>query len=77
MSMDSKARWVVTMFVECFWRSVPYDEVYLKAYGSPYEAETQLEQYFHFYNTACRHWALDRPASDVVYFEGMDKAEVA
>jgi len=52
MSMDGKAGWVGTMFVECFWRSVPYGEVYLKAYGSPHEAETQLEQYFHFYNTA-------------------------
>jgi hypothetical protein len=31
MSMDGKARWVDTMFVECFWCSVPYDEVYLKA----------------------------------------------
>jgi len=77
MSSDGKARWVVTMFVEYFWRSVPYDEVYLKTYGSPYEAETQLEQYLHFYNAVCRHRALDRPTSDVVYFEGMDKAEVA
>ena len=77
MSMDGKTRWVDTMFVECFWRSVPYDEVYLKAYGSPHEAETQLEQYFHFYNTARRHRALDRPTSDAVYFEGIDKAEVA
>ncbi|MGV7229724.1 MAG: DDE-type integrase/transposase/recombinase [Nitrospirales bacterium] len=36
MSMDGKARWVVTVFVEYFGRSVQYEEVYLKVYDAPH-----------------------------------------
>lgn len=77
ISMDGKGRWVDNVFVERLWRSVQYEEVYLKAYESPREAAIQLEQYFQFYNTERRHQALNRQTPDMVYFVGTDTAEAA
>jgi len=75
--MDGKGHWVDKVFVEQLWRSMEYEEVYLKAYGSPQEATAQLTMYFPFYNTERRHQTLDRQTPDAVYFAGADKAEAA
>lgn len=48
--MDGKGRWVGNMFVERLWRSLKYEEVYLKAYESVIEARQDIDAYFHFYN---------------------------
>ena len=69
ISMDGKGRWVDNVFVERLWRSVKYEEVYLKAYDSIVEARTSLDIYFTFYNTERRHQRLDRRTSDNVYYE--------
>lgn len=58
ISMDGKGRWVDNVFVEPLWRSVKYEEVYLKAYETVAEARTSLANYFHFYNHERRHKAL-------------------
>jgi len=58
--MDGKGRWVDNVFVERLWRSVKYEEVYLKAYDTPRQAELELDKYFHFYNEKRRHQGLDR-----------------
>jgi putative transposase len=69
ISMDGKGRWVDNVFVERLWRSVKYEEVYLKAYDSIREAQASLGDYFAFYNTERRHQSLDRRTPDSVYYE--------
>ena len=50
ISMDGKGAWRDNVFVERLWKSVKYEEVYLKAYNTVTEARTSLGQYFEFYN---------------------------
>ena len=69
ISMDGKGRWVDNVFVERLWRSVKYEEVYLKAYDSMAVTKTPLGRYFAFYNTERRHRSLDRRTPDSVYYE--------
>ena len=68
ISMDGKGRWVDNVFVERLWRSVKYEDVYLRAYETPTELRSGLARYFEFYNTRRRHTALDRRTPDAVYF---------
>ena len=58
ISMDGKGRYTDNIFVERLWRTVKYEEVYLKAYINGREAKDGLEAYFHFYNTQRPHQAL-------------------
>ena len=69
ISMDGKGRWVDNVFIERLWRSVKYEDVYLRAYETPTELRTGLARYFDFYNTRRRHSALDRRTPDAVYFD--------
>jgi transposase InsO family protein len=62
ISMDGKGLWVDNVFVERLWRSVKYEEVYLRAYDSIGDARASLDRYFAFYNAKCRHQSLDRQA---------------
>lgn len=73
ISMDGKGRWVDNVFVERLWRSVKYEEVYLKAYDSVGDARRSLAAYFEFYNTKRRHQSLDELTPDTVYFESAVK----
>ena len=59
ISTDGKSRWVDNVFVECLWRSVKYEDVYLRAYETPAQLRAGLGRYFDFYNTRRRHSALD------------------
>ncbi len=59
ISMDGKGRYIDNIFVERLWRTVKYEEVYLKAYSNGREAEAGLEAYFYFYNTQRPHQALE------------------
>ena len=68
ISMDGKGRWMDNVFVERLWRSVKYEDIYLKAYETPKALQEGLKKYFHFYNTRRRHTALDRRTPDAVYF---------
>ena len=69
ISMDGKGRWVDNVFVERLWRSVKYEDVYLRAYETSTELRAGLARYFGFYNTRRRHSALDRRTPDAVYFD--------
>ncbi len=69
ISMDGKGRWVDNVFVERLWRSVKYEDVYLRAYETPTELRAGLGRYFEFYNTRRRHSALDRLTPNAVYFD--------
>ena len=56
------------MFVERLWRSVKYEEVYLKAYDSVSEARTSIGRYLDFYNRRRPHSSLDDMTPDQAYF---------
>ena len=58
ISMDGKGRYRDNIFVERLWRTVKYEEVYLKAYTSTSEARRELGAYFRFYNNQRPHQAL-------------------
>ena len=58
ISMDGKGRYQDNIFVERLWRTVKYEEVYLKAYATVLEAQRGLEDYFRFYNGLRPHQAL-------------------
>ena len=68
ISMDGKGRWLDNVFVERLWRSVKYEDIYLRAYETPAALRQGLARYFTFYNTRRRHTALDRRTADAVYF---------
>jgi putative transposase len=68
ISMDGKGRWMDNVFIERLWRSVKYEEVYLKAYGSMAEARQGLRTYFEFYNGHRRHQSLGRRTPTEVYW---------
>ena len=55
ISMDGKGSWRDNVFVERLWRSVKYEEVYLRAYGTVSEARTSIGRYLQFYNRASQH----------------------
>lgn len=59
ISRDGRGRVFDNIFVERLWRSVKYEEVYLKAYETVREAKEGLGSYFRFYNTERLHEALD------------------
>ena len=58
ISMDGKGRYNDNIFVERLWRTVKYEEVYLKAYANASEARRELGAYFRFYNDQRPHQAL-------------------
>ena len=68
ISMDGRGAWRDNVFVERLWRSVKYEEVYLRAYGSVSEARASLGRYLTFYNGRRPHSSLDRRTPDYVYF---------
>ena len=68
ISMDGKGSWRDNVFVERLWRSVKYEEIYLRAYDTVSEARTSIGRYFEFYNTGRPHSSLDRRTPDQVYF---------
>jgi len=70
ISMDGRGRAFDNIFVERLWRSVKYEEVYLKDYADPVEARGELRRYFRFYNEERPHQALQYRTPAEVYFAG-------
>jgi len=68
ISMDSKGRAFDNIFTERLWRTIKYEEVYLKEYTSPREAREGLTDYLRFYNEGRIHQALDYRTPAEVYF---------
>jgi putative transposase len=68
ISMDGRASWRDNVFVERLWRSMKYEEVYLRAYDSVAEARAGLGRYLTFYNTRRPHSSLDAATPDHAYF---------
>ena len=68
ISMDGKGAWRDNVFVERLWRSVKYEEVYLRAYDSVGEARASIGRYLNFYNGRRPHSSLDGTTPDHAYF---------
>lgn len=70
MSMDSRGRAMDNIFTERLWRSVKYEEVYLKSYETVWEAKAGIGRYLNFYNNRRRHQSLGYKTPAEIYFEG-------
>ena len=68
ISMDGKGAWRDNVFIERLWRSVKYEEVYLRAYDSVSEARASIGRYLDFYNGRRPHSSLDGITPDQAYF---------
>ena len=68
ISMDGKGAWRDNVFVERLWRSVKYEEVYLRAYDGVGEARSSIARYLDFYNGRRPHSSLDGATPDQAYF---------
>ncbi len=77
VSMDGKGRYLDNIFVERLWRSVKYEEVYLKAYQTVVEARTGINAYLEFYNRQRPHQALGYRTPAEVYQNGQEKKVAA
>ena len=69
ISMDGRGCWRDNVVVERLWRSLKYEEVYLRAYGTVQDAQRGLARYVQFYNQRRPHRALDGRTPDCVYWE--------
>ena len=77
ISMDGKGAWRDNVFVERLWRSVKYEEVYLKAYDSVAEARASIGRYLDFYNRKRPHSSLGARTPDQAYFDHTPQARAA
>lgn len=68
ISMDGKGRALDSIFVERLWRSVKYEELYLKDYKTMREAPEGLERYFEYYNQKRPHQSLGYKKPYEVHF---------
>ena len=77
ISMDGKGAWRDNVFVERLWRTIKYEEVYLRAYASVSEARASIGRYLGFYNSRRPHSSLDGKTPDQVYFNTLSPLPVA
>lgn len=77
ISMDGKGRWIDNVFVERLWRSVKYEDVYLRAYETPPALRAGLTRYITFYHTERGHQTLNRQTPNAVYFANLQTTQAA
>ena len=66
--MDGKGRCIDNVRIESLWRSVKYEDVFLRQYASVAELHSGLTRYFHYYNTQRPHQALGYLTPDAIYY---------
>lgn len=76
ISMDSRGRAMDNIFTERLWRSVKYEEVYLKDYATVLEAKENIKNYFNFYNYGRKHQSLNYRTPAETYFENFKKGGI-
>ena len=77
ISMDGKGRWMDNIFIERLWKTVKYEDIYLKAYGSIADVRQGLKMYFERYNSRRRRQALGDRTPDEVYLTTRPEAREA
>ncbi len=70
VSMDGRGRVMDNIFIERLWRTVKYEDIYLKEYRTVPELEAGLDAYFTFYNTVRPHQSLAYRVPAAVHFDG-------
>ncbi len=68
ISMDGKGRWIDKVFIERLWRSVKYEDIYLRAYENGRELRAGLTRYFDFYNRRRIHQSHEYQTPDEIYY---------
>jgi putative transposase len=71
ISMDGRGRWMDNVFIERLWRSLKYEDIYLKGYADGREAKTGIAQWIAFYNGLRPHQALEHRTPMAVWREGV------
>ena len=72
ISMDGKGAWRDNVFVERLWRTIKYEEVYLRAYDNVPDARASIGRYIdHFCNARRPNSSLDRQTPDEAYFNAL------
>ena len=69
ISMDGRGCWRDNVFIERFWRTIKYDEIYLHAYAGASEARAGVARFIAFYNALRPHQSLQGKTPDQTYFE--------
>ena len=77
ISMDGRGAWRDNVFVERLWRSIKYEEIYLRAYDSVGEARASIGRYLTLYNGRRPHSSLDRRTPDQAYFDRLPQTAAA
>lgn len=77
ISMDGKGCWRDNVFVERLWRTIKYEEVYLKAYDSVSQAKASLGQFITFYNSRRPHQTFAGKTPDMIYFTNLLQQNIA
>ena len=77
ISMDGKGRAVDNIMIERLWRTVKYEEIYLKEDASVLELIRSLQSYFSYYNSERSHSSLDKQTPNEIYDSGFASSEVA
>lgn len=77
ISMDGKGRAMDNIMIERLWRTVKYEEIYLKEYASVFELKQSLKKYFDFYNAERPHATFGEQTPSEVYLEGLNRAVAA
>ena len=67
ISMDGKGRAIDNIFIERFWRTIKYEDIYLKTYENGLSLYQGVEKYMHFYNTKRKHQSLNNKTPTVLY----------
>jgi putative transposase len=77
ISMDGKGRWADNIIIERFFRSLKYEEVYLKSYESLKEAKVEIGKYINFYNSKRKHSSLGKKTPDQFYLDKLPKKDIS
>ena len=77
ISMDGRGRAFDNIMIERLWRTVKYEEVFLKDYAHLFAARESLEEYFDFYNEERRHSSLEKRTPSAAYWDGRSRRKQA
>lgn len=77
ISMDGKGAWRDNVFIERFWKTLKYEEVYLRAYDTVSEARASIARYVAFYNQRRPHSSLEDRTPDTAYFAALPLKQAA
>ena len=77
ISMNGRGRWMDNIFIERLWKTVKYEDIYLKAYSSIADVRKWLKVYFERYNSRRRHQGLGDRTPDEIYLTTLPEAKGA